>query len=248
MASKLITIIAGVGPGTGAAVARKFAESYPVVLLARNPDNFNELVKEINGKGGKALGISTDISDPTSVSNAFAQVKKEFGDDVGAAAAIFNASGGFVRKPFLELALEDISKGWDVSIRGGFLFSQQSLALLLRGVKEESKYPPTLIHTGATASVKANAQVSAFNTGKYALRALSSSLAKEFGPQGVHVGHAIIDGGIDSERARAWKGKDAGPDALISPEAIADAYWHLHTQPRSAFTWEIDIRPSVEKW
>jgi NAD(P)-dependent dehydrogenase (short-subunit alcohol dehydrogenase family) len=89
--------------------------------------------------------------------------------------------------------------------------------------------------------------MSAFNTGKYALRALSSSLAKEFGPQGVHVSHAIIDGVIDIPRTKEWM-KDAGPDAKISADGIADAYWHLHSQPRSAFTWEIDIRPYVEKW
>jgi len=89
--------------------------------------------------------------------------------------------------------------------------------------------------------------MSSFNTGKYAVRALSSSLAKEFGPKGVHVSHAIIDGVIDTPRTKEWM-KDAGPDAKISADGIADAYWHLHTQPRSTFTWEIDIRPFVEKW
>jgi len=85
MASKLVTIIAGVGPGTGAAIARKFAAAYPVVLLARNPDNYNDLVKEINGNGGVAIGVSTDVSDPASVKNAISQVEKEFGKEVGAA-------------------------------------------------------------------------------------------------------------------------------------------------------------------
>ena len=89
--------------------------------------------------------------------------------------------------------------------------------------------------------------MSSFNTGKFALRALSSSLAKEFGPKYVHVCHAIIDGVIDIPRTQGFL-KDAGPDAKISADAIADAYWNLHTQPKSAFTWEIDIRPSIEKW
>jgi len=247
MASKLIAIIAGVGSGTGASLARKFAAKYPVVLLARNPDNFNDLVKEINGNGGKAIGVSTDVSDVASVKNAIDQAEKEFGPDVAAAAAIFNASGGFVRKPFLDIALADFTKGWDVSLKGAVIFSQATLPLLLKGLKTNPEHPPSLIFTGATASVKANAFVSSFNTGKYALRALSSSLAKEFGPQGIHVGHAIIDGVIDIPRTKEWL-KDAGPDAKISADAIADAYWHLHTQPRSAFTWEIDIRPYVEKW
>src|ERR1700760_3669464 len=131
--------------------------------------------------------------------------------------------------------------------KGAVAFSQATLPLLLRGVKQESKYPPTLIFTGATASVKANAFMSAFNTGKFALRALSSSLAKEFGPQGVHVSHAIIDGVIDIPRTKEWL-KDAAPDAKISADAIADSYWYLHTQPRTTWIWELDIRPYVEKW
>jgi len=247
MASKLIAIVAGVGPGTGAAVARKFAASYPVVLLARNPDNFNDLVKEINGSGGKAIGISTDVADAKSVQNAADEIKKEFGNSVAAAAAVFNASGRFVRKPFLELTEDEFFAGLDVSGRGAFLFSRAVLPLLLAGLKQQPAHPPTLIFTGATASVKANALMSSFNTGKFALRALTSSLAKEFGPQGVHVSHAIIDGVIDIPRTKEWL-KDAGADAKISADGIADAYWHLHSQPRSAFTWEIDIRPYVEKW
>jgi NAD(P)-dependent dehydrogenase (short-subunit alcohol dehydrogenase family) len=147
------------------------------------------------------------------------------------------------------LTEDEFFSGLDVSARGAFLFSRAVLPLLLGSTAEGQKpaFPPTLIFTGATASVKANAHVAAFNTGKYALRALSSSLAKEFGPKGVHVGHAIIDGVIDIPRTKEWL-KDAGPDSKISAEAIADAYWHLHTQPKSAFTWEIDIRPFVEKW
>jgi NAD(P)-dependent dehydrogenase (short-subunit alcohol dehydrogenase family) len=115
MSSKLIAIVAGVGPGTGAAVARKFASSYPVVLLARNPDSYNDLVKEINGSGGKAIGISTDIADSKSVKNAVSEIEKEFGKNVGAAAAIFNASGGFARKPFLELTEDEFVGGLHVS-------------------------------------------------------------------------------------------------------------------------------------
>lgn len=104
--------------------------------------------------------------------------------------------------------------------KGAVAFSQATLPLLLRGVQQESKYPPSLIFTGATASVKANAFMSSFNTGKYALRALSSSLAKEFGPQGIHVGHAIIDGVIDLQRTKEWL-KDAGPDAKIDPNGVS---------------------------
>lgn len=238
--SKPFALIAGVGPGTGASVARKFASTYPVVLLARTAQNYESLVSEINGQGGKAIGISTDVSNPDSVKKMITQVEKEFPGQ-GCAAAIFNASGGFRRKPFLETSVDEFTNANDVSITGGFLFSQAALPHLLKAVEQGGQHPPSLIFTGATASVKSNAMMSSFSTGKWALRALAQSLAREFGPQGVHVGHAIIDGVIDIPRTKEWM-KDAGPDAKISADAIADAYWHLHTQPRSCFTNEIDIR------
>ncbi|KAJ4296586.1 hypothetical protein N0V90_006633 [Kalmusia sp. IMI 367209] len=245
MSSKLIAIVAGVGAGTGASVARKFAATYPVVLLARNPDSFKNLADEINSSGGKAIGISTDISDSKSVQNAVEAIKKEFGSDVGAAAAIFNASGGFLRKPFLELPEDAFTKALDVSAKGGFLFSQATLPFLLKGVEQKSQHPPSLIFTGATASVKSSAQLSSFSTGKWALRALSQSLAKEFGPKGVHVSHAIIDGVIDTPATKPY---NLPAEAKLSADGIAADYWYLHTQPATNFTWEIDTRPAVEKW
>lgn len=109
-----IAIVAGVGPGTGAAVARRFAKAYPVVLMARNPDNYNSLVDEINKSGGKAIGISTDVSSSDSVKSAFGKIDQEF-PGAGAAAAVFNASGRFARKPLLELTEEDMVASWEVS-------------------------------------------------------------------------------------------------------------------------------------
>jgi NAD(P)-dependent dehydrogenase (short-subunit alcohol dehydrogenase family) len=219
MASKLIAIVAGVGPGTGASVARKFAKAYPVVLLARKPENFESLANEINSSGGKAIGISTDVSDSSSLKNAIETIKKEFGNDVAAAAAIFNASGGFLRKPFLEIPTDVFQQSINVSAMGGVLFSQSFLPLLLKGVKQ-SEHPPSLIFTGATASVKSNAQMASFSTGKWALRALSQSLAREFGPQGVHVAHAIIDGVIDIPRTKEWL-KDMPAEAKLSANGVS---------------------------
>lgn len=152
--------------------------------------------------------------------------------------------------------------------KGAFHFSQAVLPHLLKTAEKSSaQHPPTLVFTGATASVKSNAQVAAFSTGKYALRALSLSIAREFAPKGIHVAHAIIDGIIDIPRTREMF-KDLPAEAKISPEGvgslpcfedghggmdadeiqIADAYWHLHTQPKTTFTNEIDIRPMLEKW
>lgn len=117
MAAKPIAIIAGVGAGTGASVARRFAQSYPVALLARSTQSYEPLVQEINNSGGKAYGFSTDVSDPESVRKAFEGIKKEMGgSDITAAAAIFNASGPFARKAFLETTVEEAQKSWDVSL------------------------------------------------------------------------------------------------------------------------------------
>lgn len=117
MTSKAIAIVAGVGPGTGAAVARKFAASYPVVLLARNPDNYESLVQEINKSGGKAMGISADVSSPDSLKQAFSKIEKESGfGGVPCAAAVFNASGKFLRKPLLDMTVEEFGAGWEVSV------------------------------------------------------------------------------------------------------------------------------------
>ncbi|CAD0109748.1 unnamed protein product [Aureobasidium uvarum] len=222
--STAYAIIAGVGPGTGASLARKFALTYPVALLARNPDNYTSLVEEINKSGGKAIGISTDVSSSSSIDSAIAEIKSQYGDKC--AAAVFNASGPFARKSILELTEKEFTGGYEVSW---------------------AKYPGTLIFTGATASVKSNALMSAFSTGKYAMRALSQSIAREFAPKGVHVAHAIIDGVIDIPRTKEWL-KDMPPEAKIEADAIAEAYWNLHTQSKRAFTNEIDIRPMLEKW
>ncbi len=114
MAGRSLAIIAGVGAGTGSSIARKFAEAYSVVLLARNPDNYAPLVKELNDAGGKAVGISADVSDAASVKNAFSEIARDF-KDVPLAAAVFNVGGRFVRKPFLELNLEDFESGWEAN-------------------------------------------------------------------------------------------------------------------------------------
>ncbi|KAJ5312089.1 hypothetical protein PENANT_c011G05578 [Penicillium antarcticum] len=244
MASKALAIIAGVGPGTGASIAKKFAKTYSVVVLARNPDNFDPVVQEINASGGQAFGISTDVSDSKSVNAAFDKIAAQYPSSK-VAAAVFNPGGGFVRKPFLELTEQDYSIALASQAQGAFNFAQRSLPLLLDS-RESSEYPPTLIFTGATASVKGSANFAAFASGKFALRALAQSLAREFGPQGVHVSHTIIDGIIDIPRTKAWANEHV--DGKLSPDAIADSYWYLHTQPRTTFAFELDLRPYVEKW
>jgi len=244
--SNFYSVVAGVGAGTGRSVALKFAKSYPVALLARNPANYESIVKEINSAGGKAIGISTDVSAPDSVAKAFAEIKKEFGGKK-LAAAIFNVGGKFVRKPFLELSLEEYEAGYEANGKGIFLFAQATLPLLLESV-ETSPHPPSLIITGATASLRGSATMASFASGKFALRATAQSLAREFGPKGIHVAHAIIDGVIDIPRTKDWAANGGVEDGKISADAIAESYWYLHTQPRSHFTHELDVRPFVEKF
>ena len=236
------------GENSGASIARRFGSAYNVALLARNPSSFEETVDEIKKSGGYAIGISTDCSDATSVRSAFDKIKNELhrSGNSKVAAAIYNTGGGFVRKPFLELTEEQFTTAYNSSTKGAFLFSQQALPLLLEAT--DLQYAPTLIFTGATAAVKASAMLSSFSHASYAKRSLSQSLAKEFGPKGVHVAHAVVDGIIDIPRTKHMTVGEGLPDSKISPEAIADAYWYLHTQPRACFTQEIDIRPWVEKW
>ncbi|KAM7208602.1 hypothetical protein V8F20_001025 [Naviculisporaceae sp. PSN 640] len=247
MASKFYAVIAGVGSGTGRSVALKFAKTYPVALLARKAESYNDIVAEINQSGGRAIGISTDTSDRSSVVSAFETVKKEFPDG-NLVAAIYNASGGFSRKPFLEQTVEELQQSLAGSPIGLFNFAQASLPGLLSSVSASPPHPPTLIITGATASVRGSANFGPFAAGKFAVRALSQSLAREFGPQGVHVAHVIVDGVIDIPRTKAWSVNEGKEDGKIHPDAIAENYWYLHTQHRSSFTQELDIRPYVEKF
>ncbi|KXJ96588.1 short chain dehydrogenase [Microdochium bolleyi] len=230
----------------GRATALRFAKAYPVVLLARKTESFQDTVSEINDAGGKALGIAADAADPQSVRAAFDKIKAELPDHK-LAAAIYNVAAGFVRKPFLELSVEEFDASIDGSARGFFNFAQATLPLLLDAVSN-SEHAPTLIATGATASVRGSASFGSLASGMFARRALSQSLAREFGPQGVHVAHAIIDGIIDIPRTSAFSANGGVEDGKISAHAIADSYWHLHSQPRSAFTQELDLRPFVEKF
>jgi NAD(P)-dependent dehydrogenase (short-subunit alcohol dehydrogenase family) len=215
----------------------KFAKTYPVALLARNPANYESIVKEIKAAGGQAIGISTDVSSESSVKNAFAEIQKEF-KGKKLAAAIYNVGGRFVRKPFLELTLEEYEAGYEangydlltLSIdscadigcfrKGFFLFAQAVLPGLLESVPD-SPHPPSLIITGATASLRGSATMSSFASGKFALRATGQSLAREFGPKGVHVAHAIIDGVIDIPRTRDWPVNGGVEDGKISSDAVS---------------------------
>ncbi|KAI1388903.1 NAD(P)-binding protein [Hypoxylon trugodes] len=246
MSSKFFAVVAGAGPGTGRATAIRFSKAYPVVLITRNPENFQGTVAEINNAGGKAIGISADASDVKSLDSAFETIAKEL-PGLKLAAAIFNVGGNLNRKPFLELTADDFDAALGANARGLFNFAQKTVPLLLESVPI-SEHPPTLIITGATASIRGSYLWSVAAAGMFARRALGQSLAREFGPKGIHVAHAIVDGVIDIPRTTHYTVNNGAEDGKIRADAIAESYWGLHTQHRSAFTQEIDIRPYVEKF
>ncbi|KAI5480955.1 short-chain dehydrogenase/reductase SDR family protein [Pseudohyphozyma bogoriensis] len=240
-AGKTLAIILGAGPGTGAAVGRAFAKDHAVALLARTPSTLDQVAKSITDAGGVAAPFACDASSPDSLKSAFTNIRAHFPNHQ-LKVAVFNVNAPFVLKPFLELSDKEMTTGIDLNIMGAFHFSQQVLPLML-----EHKTGGTLIFTGATASLKGGAKFAAFAPSKFALRGLSQNLAREFGPQGVHVAHSIIDGLIDTSAVAKFAGEGAEA-SRISPEAIANAYVYLAQQDKSAWTQEIDLRPFAEKF
>ncbi|KAI8634217.1 NAD(P)-binding protein [Xylariaceae sp. FL1651] len=246
MSLKLFAVIAGAGTGTGRATALRFAKTYPVVLMARRPESYHDTVLEINKAGGKAVGISADVADPKSMESAFEAIKKDL-PGLKLAAAVYNVASGYAMKPFLELKPEELDDSLSGNVRGFFNFAQKTMPLLLDAVPE-SQYSPTLVVTGATSSIRGSAKFGTMAAGMFARRALAQSLAREFQPQGVHVAHAIIDGIIEVPRTQNYTVNGGVEDGKLKPEGIAESYWYLHTQPRSTFTQELDLRPYIEKF
>ncbi|TQV98805.1 hypothetical protein V2A60_007496 [Cordyceps javanica] len=243
MKSKPYVVIAGVGAGTGAAVARRFAKQYPVALLARSPDFARNLATEIEAEGGTAVSYKVDVADEEDMLRVFGEITEKFGTIC--AAAIFNASSRPFPKPFLWQAQGDMEYALAITLNGAYHFAKLTLPLLLNATGEA--LVPTLIYTGATAGVKANAWLQPFAVSKHSLRALVLALAEEFAPQGVHVAHAVIDGVI--RMPLTWILKPLSSwHAKLDPNAIANSYWHLHQQPLAHMTTEIALRPFCETW
>ncbi|MEB3279413.1 MAG: SDR family NAD(P)-dependent oxidoreductase [Lyngbya sp.] len=233
-----VAVILGVGSGLGAAVAYQFArQGYAVALMARNLDHLTPVEEEIKQFGETAISVAVDATDIIKIPEAFEEVKTELGTPE---VLIYNA-GMFQIGGILELTPEQFEQSWKVNCFGAFLAAQQ----VLPGMVEQAK--GTIIFTGATAATRGSAGFSALAVGKFGLRALAQSLAREFGTQGIHVVHAIIDGLIDTPRVRKMS-PEPEPDTLILPDAIAQTYWQLHQQPATAWTLELDIRPSREKF
>lgn len=233
-----VAAVLGVGPGLGAAISRRFArEGFKVALLARSPKSTDPVREEIESAGGEALAVEADATDAASVARAFEEVRDSLGDPE---VFVYNA-GAFRMGGILDLSPEDFDSCFKANCAGAFYASRHVLpAMLERG-------RGTVIFTGATASLRGSARFSALATGKFGLRALAQSMAREFGQQGIHVAHAIIDGQIDTPRVREMSpGREEV--TMLSPDAIAEAYWQLFRQDPTAWTLELDLRPSVESF
>jgi NAD(P)-dependent dehydrogenase (short-subunit alcohol dehydrogenase family) len=235
--------IVGVGAsaGLGSALARRFAKGgLTVALTGRSEARLRSIEAEIAEAGGQAHALPGDISFPSEVTRLSTAVC-----EIGALrAAVFNA-GNMVRGTALEVTPEAFESTWRGSAYAGFLFVRATLPLLLES------HGGSLLLTGATASVRGGGAFIAFASAKSALRSLAQSAAREYGPLGIHVAHVIIDGGIDGERLRTGapdRAAAAGQDGLLHPDAIAETFWHLHQQPRSAWTHELDLRPFKERF
>lgn len=231
-------VIVGAGPGLGAALARRFARAGMKVAVARrSADKLAPLIKEL---GRNSSAYACDATDELAVRQLFASVMADLGTP---ALVVFNA-GAFVRKGVLDTSVEEFERCWRVGCLGGFLVGREAARAMLT---RNSDHNGTIIFTGATASLRGGALFHNLAVGKFGLRALSQSMARELQPQGIHVAHVVIDGQIEGER-QGHSTAERGKDTVLDPAAIAETYYQLHLQPRSAWSLEIDLRPYVEKF
>jgi NAD(P)-dependent dehydrogenase (short-subunit alcohol dehydrogenase family) len=224
-------LIVGAGSGLSASLAKLYSKrGMKVALVSRTIEDLALLSQET---GAKLLAC--DASKPDEVRELFVSASKEIGEPE---VVIYNASYRS-RGPFVDLDAADVEKSIAVSAFGGFLVAQEAAKRML------PKGKGAILFTGASASVKGYAQSAPFAMGKFALRGLAQSMARELSPGGIHVAHFVIDGGIRSSRRPEPADR---PDSMLDPDAIAESYWQVMRQPRSAWTWEIELRPWVEKF
>ncbi len=242
MDGKKAVLVIGAGDATGGEIARRFArEGYIACVTRRDEEKLKPLVDQIRAEGGEAYGFGSDARKEEAMVALFAHIEKEIAP---IHVAIFNI-GANVRFDITDTTARVYFKVWEMACFAGFLMGREAARVMLpRG-------HGSIFFTGATASLRCRAGFAAFSGAKHALRALAQSMARELGPKGIHVAHPIIDGAIDTAFIREnfperYALKDQ--DGIVDPRHIADTYWMLHQQPRSAWTHELDIRPWMEAW
>lgn len=237
-----VALIVGAGDSTGGAIAKRFArEGYIACVTRRSAEKLQPLIAEIRATGGQAFGYGSDARKEEEVMALVEQIEAERGPiDV----LVFNI-GANVPCSILEETARKYFKIWEMACFSGFLNAREvAKRMVTRG-------RGTILFTGATAGTRGAAGFAAFAGAKHALRALAQSMARELGPRGVHVAHVIVDGAIDTEFIRTQFPERYAlkeQDGILNPDHIAENYWHLHQQPRNAWTFELDLRPYMEKW
>lgn len=225
-----VAVVAGVGPGLGAALCRRLAaEGYRVAGLARSPDA--GLTQDLTGR---IHLLACDLTQPEQVQRVFERIDLDLGP---VWVLVYNA-GRFGMSPFAGTSPDDFRALWEVNCFGAFLCAREAVPRML------AAGGGTVVFTGATASVKAGGRFAAFGASKFALRGMAQAMARELGPRGIHVAHVVIDGVMWTPRTQAMM--DLAADACLMPEAVADTYVNLIRQPRSAWTHELDLRPDRE--
>lgn len=239
---KKAVLVIGAGDATGGAIARRFArEGYIACVTRRHADKLAPLVAQIEAEGGVAHAFGSDARKEEDMVALFAEIEANIAP---IEVAIFNI-GANVRFSVTETTARVYQKVWEMACFAGFLMGREAAKAMLPRARG------SILFTGATASLRGRAGFSAFAGAKHALRALAQSMARELGPEGIHVAQVIVDGAIDTEFIREnfperYKLKER--DGILNPEHIADAYWTLHQQPRDAWTHEMDLRPWIEEW
>ena len=244
--SKPAALIVGAGDYIGAAIAKRFAAGgYATCVGRRNAEKLEPLADEIRSTGGDAHPFALDARDEQQVVDLFAHVEREIGP---LEVVVFNV-GANVNFPIRDTTTRVFSKVWQMACLAGFLTGREAARHMVPRGKG------TLLFTGATASLRGGQGYAAFASAKFGLRALAQSLARELGPEGIHVAHLVIDAGVDTAWVREMIEKRSGRSAdelpegtLVDPDSIAAAYWYIHQQPPDAWTFELDLRPSIEKW
>ena len=243
--TKRTAVVIGVGAeiGLGAALCRRFAsEGLHVLVAGRTPSKLEQVATSILATGGSAEAVAMDATNETDVIKLFDRAMAPGSGRDATELVVYNA-GGNQKVDFRELSAELFERFWRVGCFGGFLVGREAARRLVplgRG---------TMIFTGASASLRGKPGYAQFAAAKAGLRMIAQSMAREYGPSGIHVAHVVIDGGIDGERLRGSRPeavRERGENGLLNIEAIAEAYWQIHRQARSAWTHEIDLRPFKE--
>ncbi|WP_440467661.1 SDR family oxidoreductase [Pseudomonas sp. YH-1] len=242
MSNKKVVLVIGAGDATGGAIARRFArEGYVACVTRRSADKLQPLVDQIRAEGGEAHGFASDARQEEAVIELVETVERDIGP---IEAFVFNI-GANVPCSILEETARKYFKIWEMACFSGFLTGRE---VAKRMVKRQRG---TILFTGATAGLRGASGFAAFAGAKHGIRALAQSMARELGPMGLHVAHVVVDGAIDTEFIREnfpQKYAQKDQDGILDPEHIADSYWYLHSQPRDAWTFELDLRPWIERW